>query len=160
MTDKHWVTANTMLASHHLGKNWCRRTLASICFLLFVSCPWIYCLCPCVRLLQATDGFLFVVQCDTGRVIYVSDSITPVLNQSQVCCSSRQLYPLLWHIRGSFIHCCGISDRLQLKFSGKVNKFPHQFSKMCIAVPQMSPFLRGGSGLPSNTWFIWPTRVP
>jgi len=35
-------------------------------------------------LLQATDGFLFVIQCDTGRVIYVSDSITPVLNQSQV----------------------------------------------------------------------------
>lgn len=33
---------------------------------------------------QAADGFLFVVQCDTGRIIYVSDSITPVLNQSQV----------------------------------------------------------------------------
>jgi len=37
-------------------------------------------------LFQATDGFLFVIQCDTGRVIYVSDSITPVLNQSQVSC--------------------------------------------------------------------------
>ena len=33
---------------------------------------------------QAADGFLFVVQCDTGRVIYVSDSVTPVLNQAQV----------------------------------------------------------------------------
>ena len=25
-----------------------------------------------------------MVQCDTGRIVYVSDSITPVLNQSQV----------------------------------------------------------------------------
>jgi len=33
---------------------------------------------------QAADGFLFVVQCDTGRIIYVSDSIVPVLHQSQV----------------------------------------------------------------------------
>jgi hypothetical protein len=34
--------------------------------------------------LQAADGFLFVVQCDSGRIIYVSDSIVPVLHQSQV----------------------------------------------------------------------------
>lgn len=34
-------------------------------------------------ILEAADGFLFVIQCDTGRVIYVSDSIVPVLHQSQ-----------------------------------------------------------------------------
>lgn len=34
-------------------------------------------------ILEAADGFLFVSACDTGRLIYVSDSVTPVLHQSQ-----------------------------------------------------------------------------
>jgi len=34
-------------------------------------------------ILEAADGFLFVVACDSGRVIYASDSVTPVLNQAQ-----------------------------------------------------------------------------
>lgn len=34
-------------------------------------------------ILEAADGFLFVVSCENGRVIYVSDSVTPVLNHAQ-----------------------------------------------------------------------------
>ncbi|XP_012370458.2 aryl hydrocarbon receptor nuclear translocator [Octodon degus] len=34
-------------------------------------------------ILEAADGFLFIVSCETGRVVYVSDSVTPVLSQPQ-----------------------------------------------------------------------------
>ncbi|KAL8610745.1 hypothetical protein ACOMHN_016728 [Nucella lapillus] len=46
-------------------------------------------------ILEAADGFLFVVQCDTGRLIYASDSVTPVLNQSQADLFSTTLYDLV-----------------------------------------------------------------
>jgi len=45
-------------------------------------------------ILEAADGFLFVVQCDTGRIMYVSDSITPVLNQRQGDVYGSTLYDL------------------------------------------------------------------
>ncbi|KAL4712670.1 hypothetical protein ACJJTC_007967 [Scirpophaga incertulas] len=43
-------------------------------------------------ILEAADGFLFVVSCDSGRIIYVSDSIAPVLNYSQGDWYSSCLY--------------------------------------------------------------------
>lgn len=35
-------------------------------------------------ILEAANGFLFVLNCETARVIYVSDSVLPVLNMTQV----------------------------------------------------------------------------
>ncbi|KAL4227602.1 hypothetical protein ACF0H5_013043 [Mactra antiquata] len=46
-------------------------------------------------ILEAADGFLFVVQCDTGRIIYASDSIVPVLHQSQNDWFGNCLYELI-----------------------------------------------------------------
>ncbi|TRY53817.1 hypothetical protein DNTS_002775 [Danionella cerebrum] len=46
-------------------------------------------------ILEAADGFLFVVSCETGRVVYVSDSVTPVLNQSQSDWLGSSLYEQL-----------------------------------------------------------------
>uniref|UniRef100_A0A671PYC6 Aryl hydrocarbon receptor nuclear translocator n=1 Tax=Sinocyclocheilus anshuiensis TaxID=1608454 RepID=A0A671PYC6_9TELE len=45
--------------------------------------------------LEAADGFLFVVSCETGRVVYVSDSVTPVLNQAQSDWLGSSLYDQL-----------------------------------------------------------------
>ncbi|MEQ2221431.1 hypothetical protein ILYODFUR_015877, partial [Ilyodon furcidens] len=46
-------------------------------------------------ILEAADGFLFVVSCETGRIVYVSDSVTPVLNQSQSEWLGASLYDQL-----------------------------------------------------------------
>ncbi|XP_015279979.1 PREDICTED: aryl hydrocarbon receptor nuclear translocator [Gekko japonicus] len=43
-------------------------------------------------ILEAADGFLFIVSCETGRVVYVSDSVMPVLNQPQSEWFGRALY--------------------------------------------------------------------
>ncbi|KAL5004335.1 hypothetical protein ScPMuIL_017791 [Solemya velum] len=46
-------------------------------------------------ILEAADGFLFVVQCDSGRIIFVSDSVTPVLHQSQAEWFGNTMYELV-----------------------------------------------------------------
>ncbi|XP_033836768.1 aryl hydrocarbon receptor nuclear translocator isoform X3 [Periophthalmus magnuspinnatus] len=46
-------------------------------------------------ILEAADGFLFVVSCETGRIVYVSDSLTPVLNHAQGDWLGSSLYDQL-----------------------------------------------------------------
>ncbi|KAM6968212.1 aryl hydrocarbon receptor nuclear translocator [Aplochiton taeniatus] len=46
-------------------------------------------------ILEAADGFLFVVSCESGRVVFVSDSLTPVLNQAQSDWLGSSLYDQL-----------------------------------------------------------------
>ena len=43
-------------------------------------------------ILEAADGFLFVAQCDTGQVIYVSDAVEPVLAYTPADWSQRSLF--------------------------------------------------------------------
>eukprot|EP00112_Aurelia_sp_Birch-Aquarium-sp1_P006658 Seg1730.6 transcript_id=Seg1730.6/GoldUCD/mRNA.D3Y31 product="Aryl hydrocarbon receptor nuclear translocator" protein_id=Seg1730.6/GoldUCD/D3Y31 len=45
--------------------------------------------------LEAADGFLFVLSCTTGRVVYVSDSVEPVLNMSQEEWINQSIYELI-----------------------------------------------------------------
>ncbi|XP_033124009.1 aryl hydrocarbon receptor nuclear translocator 2-like isoform X2 [Anneissia japonica] len=46
-------------------------------------------------ILEAADGFLFVVSCDNGRIIYVSDSVTPVLHHLQNDWFGKSLYDVI-----------------------------------------------------------------
>ncbi|XP_028399044.1 aryl hydrocarbon receptor nuclear translocator-like isoform X2 [Dendronephthya gigantea] len=45
--------------------------------------------------LEAAGGFLFVVNCVNGTLLYVSDSITPVLGQAQTEWENRTIYELI-----------------------------------------------------------------
>lgn len=67
--------------------------LTSVCARVFL------CVSPLQELkhliLEAADGFLFVVSCESGRVVYVSDSVTPVLNQTQSDWLGSSLYDQL-----------------------------------------------------------------
>ncbi|VDM24361.1 unnamed protein product [Hydatigera taeniaeformis] len=45
-------------------------------------------------ILEAADGFLFVCRCDTGKVMYVSDSVSPILNATQSDWYHRTVYDL------------------------------------------------------------------
>ncbi|XP_030043731.1 aryl hydrocarbon receptor nuclear translocator isoform X3 [Microcaecilia unicolor] len=48
-------------------------------------------------ILEAADGFLFVVACETGRIVYVSDSVGPVLNLPQSEWFGSTLYDQVHH---------------------------------------------------------------
>ena len=46
-------------------------------------------------ILEAANGFLFVVSCDTGKVLYAADSIAPVLNVSQTDFIDRCVFDMV-----------------------------------------------------------------
>nr|XP_033779701.1 aryl hydrocarbon receptor nuclear translocator isoform X2 [Geotrypetes seraphini] len=63
-------------------------------------------------ILEAADGFLFVVACETGRIVYVSDSMTPVLNLPQSEWFGSTLYDQ--------VHCDDV-DKLREQLSTTEN---------------------------------------
>lgn len=90
-------------------------------------------------ILEAADGFLFVVACDSGKVIYVSDSVTPVLNHSQYEFQNSTFYDWVHpddidKVREqlSTQDMSGSSRILDMK-SGTVKKESHQSAmRLCI----------------------------
>jgi len=46
-------------------------------------------------ILEAANGFLFVVACENGRVVYVTDSIAPVLSLRQEDWIGSSIYDLV-----------------------------------------------------------------
>uniref|UniRef100_A0A6G1S8Z7 Aryl hydrocarbon receptor nuclear translocator homolog n=1 Tax=Aceria tosichella TaxID=561515 RepID=A0A6G1S8Z7_9ACAR len=90
-------------------------------------------------ILEAADGFLFVVSCDTGKVIYVADSVKQVLNHSQYEFQNSSFYDWVHpddieKVREqlSTQDMSGSSRILDMK-SGTVKKESHQSAmRLCI----------------------------
>lgn len=75
-------------------------------------------------ILEAADGFLFVVAAETGRVIYVSDSVAPVLNHPQSEWFGSTLYEQ--------VHPDDV-DKLREQLSTSENSMTGRGSTLCTA---------------------------